>query len=77
MFILSILIVILLMSLVFKLSWWFIKFTGKLIGFILGAIAFFIVGTVAITVIGLAFVFLPIIFILGVGGLIGLIVKAF
>ncbi|MCQ2481904.1 MAG: hypothetical protein MJ153_00230 [Clostridia bacterium] len=75
--ILSILLVVFLMGIVFRLSWFLFKFCGKLLGFLLGSVGFVIIGILAVTVISLAFFALPIILILGIAGLIGLAAKMF
>lgn len=73
---LGIFIIIALMLLVLKVTWFIIKLTGRLLGFVLGLIGFSLIGVFAIVVVGLAIFAFPIILVLGIIGLIGLIAKA-
>ncbi|MCQ2533444.1 MAG: hypothetical protein MJ172_02615 [Clostridia bacterium] len=73
---LGIFIIIALMLLVLKVTWFIIKLTGRLLGFVLGLIGFSLIGVFAIVVVGLAIFAFPIILVLGIIGLIGLVAKA-
>lgn len=72
----GILITILLLCLVFKTCGLIFRLCGKVFGAAIGFVGFLLIGILAVVGFGLAFVALPIVLIVGVGAIIGLIVKA-
>ena len=66
----SMIVVILLMVLMFKLTLFTFRVVGKVIGWIWGILGWLIVAFFAVTVCGLTVIFLPIILIVGVSSII-------
>ena len=73
---LSVLFVIFMMVVIFKLTGFVLRIAGRLLGGILGIIGYLILGGLAITALGLAVFALPVILLIGVGCVGGLIAKA-
>lgn len=67
---LSLLIVVFMMVILFKITLFMFRVVGKILGGILGVIGWLILGGLAITVFGLALFALPIILIVGIVALI-------
>lgn len=67
---LSLLIVVFMMVILFKITLFMFRIVGKILGGILGVIGWLILGGLAITVFGLALFALPIILIVGIVALI-------
>ena len=61
----SMIVVIMLMILMFKLTLFTFRVVGKVIGWVWGILGWLIVGILAVSVCGLAVVFLPIILVVG------------
>lgn len=62
---LSLLIVVFLMAILFKITFFWFRIVGKILGGILGVIGWLLLGGLAVTVFGLTMITLPIILIVG------------
>ncbi len=61
----SLLIVVFLMAILFKITFFMFHIVGKILGGILGVIGWLLLGSLAVTVFGLTLITLPIILIVG------------
>lgn len=58
-----------LLGIAFRLTWWTISIVGRLVGGILGFVAFLVVGIFAVTILGVAIAVFPIILLIGLGSI--------
>ncbi len=72
---LSVLFVIFMMVILFKLAGFVLRIAGRLLGGILGIIGYLFLGILAVTALGLAAFALPVILVIGAGCVAGLIAK--
>lgn len=73
---LSVLFVILMMVLLFRLAGFVLGIAGRLLGGILGIMGYLFLGILAVTALGLAVFALPVIFLIGAGCVAGLIATS-
>lgn len=72
---LSVLFVMFMMVILFKLAGFVLRIAGRLLGGILGIIGYLFLGILAVTALGLAVFALPVILVIGAGCVAGLIAK--
>lgn len=73
---LSLIFVVFMMVILFRLAGFVLGIAGRLLGGILGMIGYLFLGILAVTILGLAVFALPVIFLIGAGCVAGLIAKA-
>ena len=73
---LSVIFIIFMLWVLFKVSGFVLGIAGKILGGILGIIGYLILGILAVTAIGLSMIALPVILIVGIVCVAGLIAKA-